>query len=87
MINSSRISSMSFKEFCDYCGERTCDGQWPLEFALVCITTIDEINKIKYKKFGFVMRKKTDELREKTWQMRLEEGLGAYFDFVSLYYE
>lgn len=84
--NPSIISNMDFKQFCEYCEDRCCDGQWPLDLAIVCIDTIRKINNIKYKKFGILMRKKTDTLREQEWQKCLNEELKEYFIFISQYY-
>lgn len=61
------FKEMTYKEFKDYCNERACDGRWSMIEALNCIKIIEEINAIKVKVLGFIMRKKTEQAREKEW--------------------
>ena len=39
---------MKFKEFVNWCNERTCDGCWGMLEAMTCIDLINEIRKIPF---------------------------------------
>lgn len=60
--------SMSYKEFKDWCNQRACDGQWSLSVSQTCIKIISDIEEYKITKFGFMLKKKTEELQEKIWR-------------------
>ena len=84
--NPINIPHMTYKEFCDYCEDRCCDGMWSYEMALICIQAIECINSIKFKRFGFVMRKKTDKARELRWQQMKKDHLDDFFIRISKHY-
>lgn len=44
---------MSFKEFVEWCNERSCDGYWDMITSMTCASII-----IKVKKISFWKRKK-----------------------------
>ena len=52
---------MKFKEFVNWCNERTCDGCWGMLEAMTCIDLINEIRKIPFWK------------REKLWKENCEQ--------------
>lgn len=62
------FKDMTYKDFCDYCNKRACDGNWAMNDALSCIIIMNHINSIEVKILGFHMKKKTEQLREKEWK-------------------
>ena len=52
---------MKFKEFVNWCNERTCDGYWGVLEAMTCIDLIKEIRKASFWK------------REKLWKENYEQ--------------
>lgn len=52
---------MKFKEFVNWCNERTCDGCWGILEAMTCINLIEEIRKAPFWK------------REKFWKENYEQ--------------
>lgn len=62
------IFSMSYEQFCDYCNERSCDGDWSLWQAAICIAISEDINSIKVKFLGITLKNKTKQAREKAWR-------------------
>ena len=52
---------MKFKEFVNWCNERSCDGCWGMLEAIACINLINEIMKIQFWK------------REKIWKENYEQ--------------
>lgn len=51
---------MSFKEFVNWCNDRTCDGCWGMLTALTCIDLIKRVRKVPFWK------------REKYWKQEYE---------------
>ncbi|MGL5715206.1 MAG: hypothetical protein ACRCX2_19470 [Paraclostridium sp.] len=62
------FKEMTYKEFCDFCNKRACDGQWGMNDALSCIKIVEHINNIKIKKFGIYHKMRTEQVREKEWR-------------------
>lgn len=52
---------MKFKEFVNWCNERTCGGCWGILEAMTCINLIGEIRKAQFWK------------REKIWKENYEQ--------------
>lgn len=52
---------MKFKEFINWCNERTCDGYWGMLTAMACIDLIGEVKKVPFWK------------REKIWKENYEQ--------------
>lgn len=52
---------MKFKEFENWCNERSCDGCWGILEAMTCIGLMNEIRKIQFWK------------REKFWKENYEK--------------
>lgn len=68
-MNDDLIKKMTYKEFRDFCLERTYDGRWSMLEAIVYIDIVERIDKIQVKALGFIpLRKKTEQAREKAWQ-------------------
>ena len=67
------ITKMTYKEFKDYCSDRACDGQWSAMDAMACIELRHRIDQVQVKKFGIVMRKKTEQAQEEAWQKLLDK--------------
>ena len=51
---------MKYKQFRDWCNQRTCDGCWSMGTALYCIGIIEKINQSPFWK------------REKIWKNEYE---------------
>lgn len=54
---------MTFKQFENWCNERSCDGCWGAIEAMVCIGMIREIRKLPFWK------------REKEWRNKYEKKI------------
>ena len=62
------LENMTYQEFCDWCNDRACDGQWSMLEAMACSQIIKEIDSIKVK--GFFKKKATLRAREEEWKRR-----------------
>lgn len=49
---------MTYKEFKNWCSDRTIDGNWNLQIAYICISIVNEFDRIPFWK------------REKEWHKR-----------------
>lgn len=63
------IKKMTYKEFKEFCNQRACDGKWTGAQFLGYSELMKSINNIEVKIFGFVFKKKTEEIQEKFWQI------------------
>ena len=63
-----KYMNMSFKEFVDYCEQRTQDGLWGLQEAMFCTMVITTIYSNKVKFLGIPMKKRTSQLHEIIWE-------------------
>ena len=52
---------MTFKQFRDWCNQRSADGKWGYIEAMACVRLIDEINKVRFWK------------RENVWKEKYEK--------------
>ena len=52
---------MTFKQFRDWCNQRSADGCWGCIEAMACVSLIDEINKVCFWK------------RENVWKEKYEK--------------
>lgn len=62
------LENMTYKEFKEFCTERSQDGKWSMLEAMACLQVIDEIDSIKVK--GLFSRRKTRQAREEEWKRR-----------------
>lgn len=67
------IKDVTFKEFDAWCNLRACDGQWSMETAMLCVSTVTEILNIK----PFLGRNKA---REKAWNQIKKERFNLDFE-------
>ena len=59
---------MTFKEFCDWCNDRACDGFWSSDTAITCCFIVANIRKKPFWK------------REKIWQrLNREKEIVKYY--------
>ena len=52
---------MTFRQFRDWCNQRSADGKWGYIEAMACVRLIDEINKVRFWK------------RENVWKEKYEK--------------
>lgn len=64
----SKYKDMSYSDFLDYCEDNALYNTWSHEEAIICLSLIEEIEKIKIKTFGFISKKKTKRAKELTWE-------------------
>ena len=57
------MDNITFKQFKEWCNDRTCDGCWGMLEALACIDLIDRVSLISFWK------------REKLWRKEYEEKI------------
>lgn len=62
------LKEMTYKEFKEYCNDRACDGQWSAGDVMMCLEIRNRIESVQVKKFGIVMKKKTEKAQEEAWQ-------------------
>lgn len=66
----SKYKDMSYDEFLDYCEDNALYGTWGYEEAVICVSIIGEIEKIKITKFIFFTNKKeTKKAKELAWDV------------------
>lgn len=65
----SNYKDMSYSDFLDYCEDNSLYGTWSYEEAVICLSIIKEIEKIKIKTFGFTSKKKTKRAKELMWDL------------------
>lgn len=66
----SKYKDMSYDEFLDYCEDNALYGTWGYEEAVICVSIIREIEKIKITKFIFFTNKKeTKKAKELAWDV------------------
>lgn len=54
---------MTFKEFVKWCDQRTCDGCWGMNTAIVCIDILETVRKEPFWR------------REKIWKREFEDSV------------
>ena len=52
---------MTFKQFRDWCNQRSADGRWGCIEAMACVSLIDEINKVCFWKRENVWKEKHEK--------------------------
>ena len=52
---------MTFKQFRDWCNQRSADGCWGCIEAMACVSLIDEINKVCFWKRENVWKEKHEK--------------------------
>lgn len=60
--------NMSYSEFLEYCEDNRLYNTWSYEEATICLSLIEEIEKIKIRTFGFISKKKTKRAKELIWE-------------------